>query len=286
VDQVGIDIGSRESQVCIRNGVGEVIKEVRCKTGELGRMLEGRAKNRVIVETCTEAFRIADTVIEPTLRFHRLHARHLAQEHSGLYFFCRRFHTVTIAAQPTFEAGRVYRTRELGQWSANPPRLAQRLVRNGQLVQLAHGLFAAPRRSRFGAAPPTDEALLHAFLDGGPLVFTGPERWNALGLGTTEVFAAPLVYNTKRSGLFDFRGRRFLLRRVAFPEAPSPEWFVVDLFENAEKAASAPSELRRALEAALRAGKFDRDRLASMSARYGSRRTQALVNEALETSMR
>ncbi|MEO8183308.1 MAG: hypothetical protein ABI895_31125 [Deltaproteobacteria bacterium] len=191
---------------------------------------------------------------------------------------------MTAPAQPTFEPGRVYRTRELGQWSANPPRLAQRLVRDGQLVQLAHGLFAAPRRSRFGAVPPTDEALLRAFLDGGPFVFTGPERWNALGLGTTAVFATPLVYNTKRSGLFNFGGRQFLLRRVAFPETPPTEWFVVDLFENAEQAAAAPEELRVALEVALHAGRFDRDQLAALSTRYGSRRTQTLMSAALKGS--
>ena len=193
---------------------------------------------------------------------------------------------MTVAAQPTFESGRVYRTRELGRWSANAPRLAQRLVRDGQLVQLAHGLFAAPRGSRFGTVPPTDEALLRAFLDGEPFVFTGPERWNALGLGTTSVFATPLVYNTKRSGRFTFGGRQFLLRRVAFPEAPTPEWFVVDLFENAEQAGASREELRGALGAALRAGKFHRARLASMAARYGSRRTQALVKAALGAAPR
>lgn len=193
---------------------------------------------------------------------------------------------MTAAAQPTFEPGRVYRTRELEQWSANAPRLAQRLVRDGLLVQLAHGLFAAPRRSRFGEVPPTDEALLRAFLEDGPFVFTGPERWNALGLGTTAVFATPLVYNTKRSGRFTFGTRQFRLRRVAFPETPSPEWFVVDLFENAEQAATTPEELRNPLEAALRAGKFNREHLASTSTRYGSRRTQALVNAALGASAR
>lgn len=191
---------------------------------------------------------------------------------------------MTAAAQPTFEPGRVYRTRELAQWSANAPRLAQRLVRNGQLVQLAHGLFAAPRHSRFGEVPPTDEALLRAFLDGEPFVFTGPELWNALGLGTTAVFATPLVYNTKRSGRFTFGGRTFLLRRVAFPEAPPPEWFIVDLFENAEQAAAAREDLQGALKVALHAGKFDRDQLASMATRYGSRSTQALVKSALEAS--
>jgi hypothetical protein len=73
---------------------------------------------------------------------------------------------------------------------------------------------------------------------------------------------------------------------VAFPEAPPPEWFVVDLFENAEQAAAAREDLRGALEAALRAGKFDRDQLASMSTRYGSRRTQALVKAALGAPLR
>jgi transposase len=63
VDHIGIDIGSRESQVCVRNDAGEVIEEVRCKTGDLSSVLAGRAKSRVIVETCTEAFRIADAAI-------------------------------------------------------------------------------------------------------------------------------------------------------------------------------------------------------------------------------
>lgn len=187
---------------------------------------------------------------------------------------------MTAPAEPTLEPGGVYRTRDLARWSANAPRLAARLVRDGKLVPLAHGLFTAPRRSRFGDVPPTDEALLHAFLDGEPFVFTGPERWNALGLGTTAVFATPLVYNTKRSGQFTFGSRRFLLRRVAFPETPSPEWFVVDLFENAEQAAAAREDLARALQAALRAGKFDGNRLASLAARYGSRRTQAFIKAA------
>ncbi|RYZ68036.1 MAG: hypothetical protein EOP08_01460 [Proteobacteria bacterium] len=189
---------------------------------------------------------------------------------------------MTTAAQPTFEPGQVVRTRDLSRWSANAPRLAQRLVQEGRLVPVAHGLFAAPKRSRFGAVPPTDEALMRAFLDGTPYVFTGPERWNALGLGTTAVFAMPLVYNTKRSGTFDLGGRTFLLRRVAFPKAPSAEWFVVDLFENAAAAATSPEELAVRLAEAVAAGRFDTARLVAMAARYGSRRTQALVRDAVQ----
>lgn len=188
------------------------------------------------------------------------------------------------AAAPRLEPGRVYRTRELAMWSANAPRLARRLVDEGALVPLAHGLFAHLRPSRFGPVPPRDEEIMRAFLDGGPFVFTGPERWNALGFGTTAVFAVPLVYNTKRSGTFTFGNRRFVLRRVAFPENPPAEWFVVDLFEHADQAAASPTDLALALERALAQGRFDRDRLLELARRYGSRVTQSLIAGALAAS--
>jgi hypothetical protein len=47
-------------------------------------------------------------------------------------------------SQPHLEPGRVYRTRDLAIWSANATRLATRLVEQGKLVPLAHGLFAHP----------------------------------------------------------------------------------------------------------------------------------------------
>lgn len=171
---------------------------------------------------------------------------------------------------PPLESGRVYRTRDLKTWGANAPRLAKRLVREGALVQIAHGLFFHPKRSRFGAVPPSDEAIMRAFLGDAPFVFTGPDRWNALGLGTTAVFAAPLVYNTKRSGTFDFAGRRFTLRRVAFPEQPGPEWFAVDLLEHADQAGASRTKIASALARAVARGAFDLELLKEMMRRYGA----------------
>jgi hypothetical protein len=178
----------------------------------------------------------------------------------------------------------VYRTRDLAAWGANSPRLAKRLVREGALVPLAHGLFAHPKRSRFGVVPPSDEELMRAFLDGAPFLFTGPDRWNALGLGTTAVFAAPLVYNTKRSGTFEFGGRRFVLRRVAFPEIPPPEWFAVDLLEHTDQAGASRTDVAAQLSRALARGAFDRERLRDMAKLYSTKATQALVTAALEAT--
>ena len=193
---------------------------------------------------------------------------------------------MVAAAQPTFEPGRVYRTRELGQWSANAPRLAQRLVRDGQLVQLAHGLFAAPRRSRFGEVPPTDEALLRAFLDGEPFVFTGPERWNALGLGTTAVFATPARLQHQALGPLYLRWSAVPAASCGLPrDAVARVVRRGPLRERRAGCGRAGGPAGRA-RGCTRAGKFDRDRLASMSTRYGSRRTQALVKAALGASAR
>jgi hypothetical protein len=189
---------------------------------------------------------------------------------------------MTTPAQPHLEPGRVYRTRDLAVWTANPPRLAKRLVSDGTLVPLAHGLFACPRRGRFGIVPPSDEELIRTFLDGAPFVFTGPDRWNTLGLGSTALFAAPLVYNTKRSGTFELGGRKFVLRRVAFPENPPVEWFVIDLLEHANQAATSRSDVAMALAHALSRNAFDRHQLREMARRYGTRTTQAAVESAMQ----
>ena len=122
---------------------------------------------------------------------------------------------------------------------------------------------------------------MRAFLGGEPFVFTGPDRWNALGLGTTAVFAMPLVYNTKRSGTFDLGGRRFQLRRVAFPPKPTREWLVVDLLENAERAGASRAEICVALTRAVEQGGFDPAGLLAMAARFGTQTTQALIGACL-----
>ncbi|MEZ4320658.1 MAG: hypothetical protein R3F61_24460 [Myxococcota bacterium] len=188
---------------------------------------------------------------------------------------------MSTAAQPHLEPGRAYRTRDLRRWSANPTRLARRLVDEGKLREAAHGLYYAPVPTKFGSAPAADEELLRVFLGDEPFLMTGPPRWNALGLGSTAMFATTLVYNTRRTGEVVLDGRRFLLRRVYFPDVPTPEWFVVDLVQHHDMAGVALSELRAGLTATLRLGRWDRDRLREMAETYGTKATLALVDDVL-----
>lgn len=54
--------------------------------------------------------------------------------------------------------------------------------------------------------PPSAKEVVRAFVKDSPYVFTGPEYWNALGLGSTAVFPVQPVYNTKRSGEYQLGG--------------------------------------------------------------------------------
>lgn len=171
----------------------------------------------------------------------------------------------------SLDPGAVYRTAWLRRWGANPTRLAQKLEAHGLVKRLSHGLLYAPRISSFGEVPPSDEALLTAFLDGTPYVMTGPTRWNALGLGSTALFAHPLVYNTKRTGRFELGGRTFDLRRTAFPADPSAEWFIVDLLRHSDAASVEREALVRNLATRLRSGRFDEDRLLQAAEQFGRR---------------
>ena len=63
MEHVAIDLGGRESQVCIRSEKGEVLMERKVATSSLSSLLERRPKSRVIVETCAEAFHVADSAL-------------------------------------------------------------------------------------------------------------------------------------------------------------------------------------------------------------------------------
>jgi transposase len=63
VEHLAIDLGGKESQICVRSGTGEIIKEQRCSTTALGGYLASRPRSRVILETCSEAFAVADVAL-------------------------------------------------------------------------------------------------------------------------------------------------------------------------------------------------------------------------------
>lgn len=60
MNHVAIDLGSKESQVCIRRPDGSIVVERKHPTRKLGEWMQTWEQSRVILETSSEAFRIAD----------------------------------------------------------------------------------------------------------------------------------------------------------------------------------------------------------------------------------
>ena len=60
MQHVAIDLGGRESQICVRAQDGTIIEEKRYPTKLLDKLMTRWPQSRVIVETSAEAFRVAD----------------------------------------------------------------------------------------------------------------------------------------------------------------------------------------------------------------------------------
>lgn len=63
MEHLAIDLGGRASQICVRRSDGQIVEERRCRTAALPAYLATRPPSRVVVETCSEAFGIADAAL-------------------------------------------------------------------------------------------------------------------------------------------------------------------------------------------------------------------------------
>lgn len=64
MEHIAVDLGSTKSQICIRSETGEILEERPIRNAQLRPLLKRRPHSRIIVETCAEAFGIADLALE------------------------------------------------------------------------------------------------------------------------------------------------------------------------------------------------------------------------------
>jgi hypothetical protein len=175
--------------------------------------------------------------------------------------------------------GRVYRRKDLAQWSTAVDRHLRQLLDDGRLEKVSGGLYMAPRETRFGKAPASDTELVAGFLGDDRFLLVSPNAYNGLGVGTTQLYNTPVVYNHKRHGLMQLDGRPFeFRRRMSFPKTLSEEFLLVDLLHNLD---SLPEDIEAVRARALaRAGEMDRTKLEKVVREYDSAR----VRKQLEPS--
>lgn len=129
--------------------------------------------------------------------------------------------------------GTVYRRSDLAKWSKSVDRHARELVEEGVLKKLQNGLYFYPKSSVFGSVPADEKDLVKTFLKENDFLLTSPNAYNALGLGTTQLYNTLVVYNHKRHGMFELGGRKFDFRmKHRFPRKLSEEFLLVDLMNN------------------------------------------------------
>jgi transposase len=63
MEHIAIDLGGKESQICVRSEDGQIVLEKKHLTRHLGRLLRARPASRVVLETSAEAFGIADQAL-------------------------------------------------------------------------------------------------------------------------------------------------------------------------------------------------------------------------------
>jgi hypothetical protein len=177
--------------------------------------------------------------------------------------------------------GCVYRREDLKPLTTAVDRHLQEMVSAGRLTKLAHGLYHAPRQSAYGPVPPTDEALVAAFLKDDEFLLFSPSAYNAAGLGTTQLYNRTLVYNRKRHGVFQLGSRQYDFRvKPRFPRKLSPEFLFVDALNNlSELAEDSDDVLQRARPQAL---KLDATQLRQALMRYGTVGTRKRVSRWLD----
>jgi hypothetical protein len=136
------------------------------------------------------------------------------------------------------KAGHVYRREDLARLSNAVDRHLRELVSVGKLQKLAQGLYHAPKQSTFGLLPPADDDVVRGFLRDEDFLVFSPSSYNAVGLGTTQLYNRTLVYNHKRHGVFQLGNRQFDFRvKPRFPKKLSLEFLFVDLLNNLEELA-------------------------------------------------
>ena len=176
------------------------------------------------------------------------------------------------------QAGHVDRREDLARLSTAVDRHLRELVATGKLKKLAQGLYYAPKQSSFGPLPPADEQVVGGFLRDKDFLVFSPSAYNAVGLGTTQLYNRTVVYNHKRHGVFKLGNRQFDFRvKPRFPKKLTPEFLYVDLLNNLDELAEDRDAVLR--QARSKLPSFESAQLQRAADRFGNLATRKRLRE-------
>jgi hypothetical protein len=105
---------------------------------------------------------------------------------------------------------------------------------------------------------------------------TSFNAYNALGVGTTQLYNQKTVYNHKRHGDFNLGGKTFSFRvKPHFPRKATVEFLLVDLLNNLDQLAEDPKEVVSKVR--TKAKSMDQKKLKKSLQEYGSAKAKKLL---------
>lgn len=176
--------------------------------------------------------------------------------------------------------GRVYRREDLSKYSNAVDRHLAQLVAEGVLNKIAQGMYYYPKQTVYGPVPPEDEVLVRSFLKDDRFLLTSPNSYNALRLGTTQLYNKRVVYNHKRHGEVDLNGKKFFFHKTPyFPKKATTEFLLVDLVNHLDSLAEdREMVLKNMLSKAMT---MDLNKLKYAVREYGHTKTKKLLEPVL-----
>lgn len=174
------------------------------------------------------------------------------------------------------KSGVVYRRVVLLPYSKNLNRDLNTLVAQNKLKKPAAGLYYKPKSSRFGLLPPSDEALVKAYLRK-PFLMYSWNDYNALGVGLTQLYNQTVVYNSERHEEVRLGNRQFMFKRPSngFPAKLTREFLLVDLLNNAKYLTEDTALLESRIKAKL--VEYNQTLLLQLAIQYGKVHTRNLI---------
>jgi hypothetical protein len=178
------------------------------------------------------------------------------------------------------QKGQVYRRNDLVKWSRTVDRHLYALLEEGVLQKLSQGVYYYPQNSVFGQTPPEEETLVRSFLKDDRFLLTSQNLYNALGVGTTQLYNQRTVYNHKRHGKFKLGNRMFDFQvKHHFPEKLTPEFLLVDLAGNLDRLAEDQQQIKN--NVLSKADSMNKAELRNALDHYGNGKAKRLLASVL-----
>ncbi len=203
----------------------------------------------------------------------------LLKIHANLYLYAGMKQLETLKMQ--LNPGAVYRRADLEGMTTAVDRNLHALVKQGALEKLSGGLYYVPKQSVFGKLPADETQLVAAFLKDNRFVVTSSSDYNALGVGTTQLYNERRVYNQKRHGTFKLGNRSFrFVRKTYVPEKLTKEFLLVDLVNRFNKLEEDQTALLENVKRKVK--EMDRTTLAELVHNFGTVGTKKIFASFLK----